>query len=102
MALRTITPEHEDLHEVSIHFTSYTLSPIQGPFNLRQIIGGETYMKWMDLDRDLVQLCETHAVCVGVRCLSTMEQDEVWEYVEGLLPGVTKGGMIRLVDDADL
>ena len=100
MALRTITPGHKDLHGVSIHFTSCSSSSVQSPLNVRQIIGDETYMKWMGLDQVLVQLSESHAICVGVGCLR--EEGRVREYVGGLLPVATQGGMIRLVGYADL
>jgi hypothetical protein len=103
MALRTITPEHEDLHGISIHLTSHSssLSTFESPLRVRQLLGVNTYMKWMDLDRVLVQLCEPRAVCVEVRSLSARE-DEAREHVEDLLPGATKRGMIRLVGNADL
>jgi hypothetical protein len=102
MALRTITVGHEDLRRVSIHFVSRSSPYVRSPLSLRRIIGDETYTKWMDLDRVLVQLCESHAFCLGVRCLSPLLEDEVPMHVEFLLPEAAKRGMVRLLRNVDL
>ena len=66
----------------------------------RQAVGEETYALWMDLDRLLIQLSESDAVRVTVRCWSLGGNTETREYVESLLPEVARGGSGRLVDYA--
>ena len=100
MALKTITPEHGDLRQVSIHFTSNSFD-IQSifPLNVSQYIGDEASMYWMDLNRLLVQLHESRAVCLMARFRSSSDPVDKRRYVAALLPGVTKGGMARVVYD---
>lgn len=94
-ALKTISSEHRDLREVTIHIDFYTDSPT----NLRPIIGEETYMQWMALDHVLVQLCKTDTV--RVRVSSAGMPKGACGYAEALLPETTKGGTLQ-ADCADL
>lgn len=53
----------------------------------------------MDLVHILVQLCKLTAVCVRVSYHSVWwRRKEMREYVEGLLPEISKGESSRLVD----
>ena len=101
--LRTITPNHRNLQWVSI----------QGPYighdpdsptnradlaNIRQaiVMGESIYMQWLELDRLLVELWETHTIHLEVL---------YYEYPDGMgrhcvgsvLPEVTKRGIADLV-----
>ena len=98
MALKTITPEHEDLREVSIHFTSQSFA-IQGipPLDVSKYIGDAASRCWTELDQLLVQLQESRGVCSMVRFRSSKHPVDMRKYVAALLPGVTKEGMDRVV-----
>jgi hypothetical protein len=50
--------------------------------------------QWLDLDRLLVQLSESHSIRPRFMCRGEGASDQMWD----LLPKMTKGGMIDLVD----
>jgi hypothetical protein len=92
-ALRTITSEHRNLRLISIYNASiYNSFPHSSP----NITAG-----WLDLDRILVQLWESHTVRTKIHT-SGKEDGEVCEFISGLLPETTKRGIIELVDYSDL
>ena len=101
-ALNTITREHRDLQEVSVHITFCSASPgFRSLGNARRILGEQNYAYWMKFDCLLLRLCEWHAICVKARfCIGN--EEEAREYAAGLLPETTKGGTTGLVEDADL
>ena len=102
LALKTITSAHRHLREVTIHISFPLISPISNiPANARQIVGDRIYAQWMDLDRLLVRLSESGAVCVRVECWSSGKKGDR-QYVEGLLPEMLRGGRVRLVDYGDI
>jgi len=88
MALRTITSEHRDLQQISIHVPSRSTS----------IRNQETDMQWTDLDRLLVQLWESHAIYTKI-VYSTEEEGRkaACGYIGGLLPEMTERGIIEVV-----
>jgi hypothetical protein len=87
MALQTITPEHRDLREVSIHLPYYLT--LGGLFvNIKQFVGEAGYKKWLDLDRLLVQLWESHSIRPTV--MSAAEHKK--ESVGVLFPEITERG----------
>ena len=93
MSLKTITSKHRGLRKVTIHIDFRTIPLlVDNPINAEQIVGKESYMEWMDLDRVLVELRKLDAVCVGVSYRPAGEQNEIPEYVEALLPETAKGG----------
>ena len=105
MALETITSGHRNLREVAIHIDfCHILFFLSNPPNAGQTVGDEIYARWADLDRLLVQLSESGAVRVRVRCWSSGlgYKVTVREYVEGLLPEMAKGGGTKLLYYGDL
>ena len=51
MALKTITPEHKDVWEVSIYLRlDSTPSVVRSPANTEQTAREEAYRCWIDLD----------------------------------------------------
>lgn len=96
MTLRTITPEHEDFREVSIH-THFDWAPpsIHNPANTERTVGGEVYRQWMELDNLLVRLGESHGVGVMVRYYSR-EERKALGFVHRMLPEITKRGSTTL------
>ena len=51
MALKAITPEHQDFREVSIYLRlDSTPSVVRSPANTEQTARKEAYRCWMDLD----------------------------------------------------
>jgi hypothetical protein len=97
--LRTITPEHRDLQQISIHNT-FRYSRRSVPVDAKQLAGEEGYEEWMDLDRALIQLWESRTV--RTRLFNAgREGGKMRELRRGLLPEVTKRGIIELVDSAE-
>jgi len=92
MALQTITSEHRDLQQILIYVPSSSTSTGNQ----------ETDRQWMDLDRHLVQLWESHAIRTKVKYSVASEEKMVCGYTRGLLPEMTKRGIIELVDSVGL
>ena len=85
LALKTITSKHGDLQQISIFF----------PFNARDTIDKYTYNQWMDLDRSLVQLWDSHGIRVNIVCNVGEENREgFWEWIGALFPETKKRGII--------
>ena len=103
-ALQTITPNHRYFQRVSIqvpYIDSAPDSPISRAdlANVRRVVGkGEaTCMQWLELDRLLLQLRETHSIRLEVLCYEY--PDETGRLCVGtLLPGVMKRGIADLVN----
>ena len=91
MTLKTITSEHRKLWEISIHgrdlFNSVTF-PTNAP-------------QWMDLDRALIQLWESHAIRIRFTHCSGRRED-VCEVVGALLPEAMEREIVELVNLPDL
>ena len=93
MALRTITPEHRDLREISI-FVHYTLAGS----DIRGTMGEAGFGWWLDLDRILVRLWESHSVHPGIRHERMGGGRQDTEYcIKCLLPEAAKRGIIDLI-----
>ena len=97
MALNTIASEHTDFRAVSIYVLfDFISSDVSDPINVRQTIGESFYRQWVDLDRLLARLYESHAVRAKV---AAMEEST---HVYGkLLPEATKGGCTVLAYNPD-
>lgn len=101
-ALRTITSNHRKLQSVTIHAPYvdaglYRNIDRADPANIRHAIGrGETtYMDWLELDRLLVQLWETHSIRLevmyyeypdgmGRRCVDSVLPEVTWRGIANL------------------
>jgi hypothetical protein len=92
MTLETITPEHRDLQQISIH-THFILSPEQ------QV--KEAIRLWSDLDRALVQLWESHSIRVKVVYPRFPEWSVATTKVllGRLFPEMTKRGIVNLAEE---
>jgi len=88
MALQTITSNHRDLQQIQIYIPSRSTS----------IRNQETDRQWMDLDRHLVQLWESHAISTKVIYSAAMEKKATFEWIMNLLPETTKRGIIDLAE----
>jgi hypothetical protein len=99
VALKTLTSRHANFQKVAIHTPiPARLSPVDEPLDVKKTIGGELYSQWMDLDCILVQLWESHAIRLQVICSTGGEEKVAREFVEGLLPEMTKRGRLELVN----
>ena len=65
MTLQTITPNHK-LQQVSLGMTSGVSLGRTDPAGIRHAIGEAAYLEWLELDRLLVQLSESHSIHVKV------------------------------------
>ena len=98
MALQTITPEHRDLPQISIYVPHY-LACFSVDADVEQAIGGVNFGQWLDLDRLLVRLWESHSIRSKViREVLKGEKRGMRDCIETLLPEAMKRGMIDLVE----
>jgi hypothetical protein len=93
MTLRTITPEHRDFRQIEIHIPYYLILPGDS-VNVRQAIGAANFGQWLDLDRLLVKLWESHSIRPKI---VPMEMTGTGDFVECLLPEVMRSGILDLV-----
>jgi hypothetical protein len=98
-ALRTISPEHRDLQQITI-WLSYYLTYFGFGGNVRRAVGEVNYGQWLDLDCLLVGLWESYSI----RPKAAVSTDQA-EGIEGardcvghLLLEMTKRGLIDLVE----
>jgi hypothetical protein len=93
-ALQTITPEHRDLRQISIHLPYYlTLAVVLT--NLRQTIGEAGFEKWLGLDHLLVQFWESRSI--RPKIISMMNHG-IGDHIGRLLPEITKRGVIDILE----
>ena len=98
VALRTITPRHRDLRQISIHVPYYYSSLISIGGDVRQFIGETGCQQWSDLDRILVQSWESRSIRPSVICAtSTGDGKDVTSCIGSLMPEVTRMGIIDMV-----
>ena len=69
VALKTVTPAHRDLRQISIHIPYYLTLP-RVYTNLRQGIGKASSEEWLDLDCLLVQLWESRSIRPKFVCMT--------------------------------
>jgi len=97
MELRTITPKHQDLQQISIYLPYYAILTEAKP-NARQIVGEVIYRQWLDLDHLLVQFWESRSIRPRVVCwISTREELALRNFIECLLPEITRRGIVDLL-----
>ena len=85
MTLKTITSEHRNLREISIHGRDL-FNSVAFPTNAPQ---------WMDLDRALIQLWESHAIRIRFTHCSGRGED-VCEVAGALLPEAMEREVVEL------
>ncbi|KAF9644822.1 hypothetical protein BDM02DRAFT_3190267 [Thelephora ganbajun] len=92
LALQSITSEHRYLHQISIH-----VPEVPDLASHRRAVSEVTHRQWMDLDRILVQLWESHGIRLKVMYFVTEEKKGIQrERIGGLLPKITERGVIEL------
>ena len=92
VALQTITPQHRDFRQISI-YVPYHSTPHDA--EIVQSLGESIRRQWLDLDRLLVQFCESRSIRPRVGCVRQGEKCENTEYFVGcLLPEMTKRGIV--------
>ena len=91
MVLQTITPEHRDLQQISIHMPYYLTLLGMG---VGEFVGEATCREWLDLDRFLVQFWESRSIWLKVGCVRLgHEQQRTDDCIGSLLPEMTKRGI---------
>ena len=92
--LQTITPEHQELQQISICVPSWV-----GTYgsDIKQPLGEAAFGRWLDLDRLLLQFWEAHLVIPKVECASLEGQEQIAEDCIGcLFPEITKSRVVDL------
>ena len=114
-ALKKITSERRVLQQISFH----VFFNLDEPEDVRLAVGEEIYQEWMDLDSMLVRICQSHTCHVKAvlsfrrKWRKLMQQspeivdgyidnmkgstEKTHKYINGLLPEMTKGGLIDVV-----
>ena len=96
VALRTITPQHRDLRQISIHLPDHPTPCDAGTWRPP---GEEALRKWLDIDRLLAQFWESRSIRPRVGCVRQGEKCQSTEYcIERLLPVVTRRGIVDPID----
>ena len=94
MALQTITAEHRDLQQISIHLPSYLTFANIGA-DIRKMLGEVVSQLWFDLDHLLVQFWELRSIRPKVGRAGPVEEGQNIEYcLECLLPEITRRGIV--------
>ena len=98
MILRTVTPRHQDLRQISIyvHFDSTLTS---AGADVRQIVGEQIVGEWSNLDRLLVQLWESRSIRPQVISATLDEERGTRDCILCLLPEITKRDWMFTVRD---
>jgi len=69
MTLRTVTPSHRNLQEISLYVPDVPYGPTLNyadSANVKRAVGEAIYEQWMELDRLLAQLWESHSIHLTV------------------------------------
>ena len=95
MVLQTITPKHRDLRQISIYLSFYLIITMGS--SDRQTVGETIYGQWSDFDSLLVRFWESHSIRPRVISTTpTREERVARDFVEWLLPEVTRRGIVEL------
>jgi hypothetical protein len=96
--LHTITPKHRDLRQITIDLPDSSVV-IGASADLGKAIGEEDFGQWLDLDRLLVQLWESHSIRSRV---VYVEWNNMINGIRYLLPEITRRGLIHLIKSSEL
>lgn len=99
--LRTITPSNGNLQQISLGapYVIFTLSfRSVDPATLPRVLGETTYREWLELDRLLVLLWETHSIRLKILYLGSFRVDRpsARKCMDSLFPEVTTRGIANL------
>jgi hypothetical protein len=101
VALQTITPEHQDLRQITISVYD-NLIPSDADnigADAEQTVGEANFRQWLNLDRLLVQIWESRSIRPKVIFTEQEGMSVMRDCMGCLLPEITKKGIIDLVDD---
>ena len=90
-AIQTTTPKHRDLRKISIRLPPILASDVD------IMKKSAMYGEWLDLDRFLVQSCESRSTRPKVMCTEAHGKRCKRGFTECLLPELTRRGMLDLV-----
>ena len=93
--LRTVTQNHRELEWITLSvFSSWGLSNRN---DVRGAVEETTYLAWLELDRLLAQLHESHSIRLKV--LYDVDESRERRRMKVLLPEVMTRGIVDLVED---
>jgi len=95
MALRTITPKHGDLRQISIYPSLYLITTARSSNG--QTIEQTTYAQWSDFESLLVQFWESRSIRPRVTPATPTRGVRLRGFAECLLPEVTRRGIVDLL-----
>ena len=95
LAVRVITREHRDLRQISVN-VPFHLTCLYLNGGIRKIIGDELFEQWLDLDRVLVYIWESLSIHTNVRWTGGVQKGFSGDYIECLLPEMTRRGMVTV------
>jgi hypothetical protein len=98
--LRTITHDHRKLRQITVH-----MAPSSGLdcVDVKRAIGETAYQEWLDLDRLLVNLWESHSIRPKVLYTANPEKDggRARTRMKSLLPELTTREIVELIERRD-
>ena len=98
VALRTITPEHQDLRQITIYLP-YDSTLSGAGANVRRATGEQLFGQWLEFDHLLVQLWESRWIRPRILYYAPPgTEKDISESVGCLLPDATKRGIIDLAE----
>ena len=98
MALQTIVPEHRDFQQITIYLP-YDPRLSGAGADVRRIAGELIFEQWLELDRILVQLWESHSIRPKIMCFAPRGMEkEITECVGRLLPEITGREIVDLAE----
>jgi hypothetical protein len=91
--LQTITPKHRDLRQITIKVSTVASSYIAP--GISQTIEEVGCGQWLDLDRLLIQVWESHSIRPKIVSVAELC---IGDRVQSFLPEVKKRGILDLVE----
>ena len=103
-ALQTVTPNHRNLQRVLITVSDVLyclrLCHSTSPAHVTSAIGESIYRGWLELDRVLARLRESHSVCLEItyEVPSWMDGTRARGFMGSLFPELTVRGFVRPIE----
>ena len=100
-SLETITPRHRGLETISIHTPEIISNAARKDgATFGQVLSADRAMRWLALDRFLVQFWESRSIRPKIVHPRTEEEEERRDWVKFLLPEGMKRGIIDLAEES--
>ena len=99
LTLETITREHRNLQLVNIDVSDVLLDINIDDADPEDVLGQDTYGRWMELNLLLARLCESHSISLELwyDARDVMDEDDARSLLECLLPKVMGKGGVELI-----